>query len=188
VPVPGGIVGAAYVELGYNALSEMAMGAPVPEAVTEIGEGVTVWVMRTMLVRLRVVDVVFKAVSVHMDVEMLAYGGRGRLVAIGAEEFAPDGTGTPVLNGKGFTENHPVMLIAVGRMLVDVEFAGYGGRIDIADVGAGTSVTGPVEKGSVVALIAVDKLPTGRMDIMSPAGIEVVAGGSTTSVEGVGVT
>jgi hypothetical protein len=64
----------------------MAMGAPVPAemgagmgAVSGIGDGVTVAVTGTMLLRLRMVDVVFKLL------ELLPYGGRHIPVPTGEE-------------------------------------------------------------------------------------------------------
>jgi len=82
---------------------------------------------------------------------------------------------------------------------VDEEFAGYGGRMEEAT----EVVSGAVEKTGVrvVALIALDKSPTGRMLIVSLAAgpgvvdatllvtsVEVVGGpGGTTMSEGVGV-
>jgi hypothetical protein len=193
VPVPGRIVGATYVELGHSGLAITLMGEPVPAEtgaavpVPGTGEGIMVSVTTVMLVKLTVVEVVFKAAVsfttgvgrmglVRMSVGLMAdpvvfpAHGRGRPVPAGALEFAADGT-LVLSNSTGIvTLNSSVMGTAVGRMYVDVEFAGKGG-IPADGVKSGRLVSGPVEKTGVrnVAFIAVDSDPTGRMENISLA-------------------
>jgi hypothetical protein len=108
VPVPGSIVGAAYVEFNHNGLADMAMGAPVPAEtmpvvpVPRTGEGKTVSVMTVMLVKLTVVDVVLDA----------------------AEMFTMGAAGTPVLSRMGAVGKKPVMMAGVRGGPEEVEFSG----------------------------------------------------------------
>jgi hypothetical protein len=167
VPVPGRMVGAAYVEFNQSGLADMAMGAPVPAdampavPVPRTGEGIMVSVVTVMLVKLTVVDVVLEA----------------------AVMFATGAAGTPVLSGIGAVGKKPVMIAGVRGGPEEVEFRGYGGRIGVREAES----AGPVEKSRLVALMAVDRSPTGRIDIILLSELEVVKEANAEDV-GVGVS